>query len=377
MNRILMARSNPIEPDSRLEKEANALKKKGYEVILLAWDRASTHPYETDTKRLLNSQVKRISIGAKAEYGAGMKSLIPHLRFQLLLFWWMVRNRSLYDTCHLCDIDTAFFGSIAARLCHKQAVFDLFDYKSTNADSLAKKIRKKLEDHTINKADAIIICTEQRREQISHTHPKSITVIHNSPPMVQVDSSICKSTSNRIKVAYVGILEERRRLKDIAEVIQDMPDVELHIGGFGQLDEYFTDLSSQKDNIFYYGRIPYEDTLALENDCDVITAIYDLSIGNSYYAAPNKFYESLLLGKPTIMVKGSGMSQYVEQYDFGELIECTKDGIREGLTRLIQRKDEWPEMAVRMKKLYLDEFNWDIMEERLAELYDSLSAKRG
>ena len=195
--------------------------------------------------------------------------------------------------------------------------------------------------------------------------------------MVQVDSSICKSTSNRIKVAYVGILEERRRLKDIAEVIQDMPDVELHIGGFGQLDEYFTDLSSQKDNIFYYGRIPYEDTLALENDCDVITAIYDLSIGNSYYAAPNKFYESLLLGKPTIMVKGSGMSQYVEQYDFGELIECTKDGIREGLTRLIQRKDEWPEMAVRMKKLYLDEFNWDIMEERLAELYDSLSAKRG
>lgn len=376
MSKILIARSNSIEPDSRVEKEANALKKAGHEVILLAWDRARTHPYEIDSKQLLNSQVKRILIGAEAEYGVGMKSILPFMRFQFLLFWWLILNRSQYDICHLCDFDTAFIGSAAARLCHKKYVFDLFDYKRTNADTLKKKFYRYLQDHTINKADAVIICTEQRREQIKHTHPKSITVIHNSPPMVKIDRSICKSTSNRIKVVYVGILEERRRLKDIAEVIQNMPDVEFHIGGFGQLHKYFTDLASQKSNIFYYGRIPYEDTLALENDCDIITAIYDLSIGNSYYAAPNKFYESLLLGKPTIMVRGSGMSQYVEQYDFGELIECSKDGIREGLTRLIQRKAEWPKMAVRMKKLYLDEFNWDTMEVRLAELYDSLNGKR-
>lgn len=373
MSTIIIVRSNPIDPDSRVEKEANSLCKDGHNVILVAWDRGIARGIQCDYKKLSDTEVPRIRIGARAQYGAGMKSLHAFIRFQLLLFYWMIKNKSKYDICHLCDFDTAFLGSVAARLCHKKVVFDLFDYMSTNADTTKKRIIKSFEDYTINNADAVIICSEQRREQIKHTHPKSITVIHNSPPFVHINHSLCKSGSDKVKVVYIGILEERRRLKDIAEVIQDMPDVEFHVGGFGQLESYFKDLSHKKDNIFFYGRIPYEDTLALESECDIITAIYDLSIGNSYYAAPNKFYESLMLGKPTIMVKGSGMSQYVAQYDFGELIECSKDGIKEGLTRLISRKSEWPEMAQRMKKFYQDEFSWEIMEQRLIGLYDSLT----
>ena len=375
MNRIVIVRSNPVNPDSRVEKEANSLCKAGYNVSLLVWDRESTHKPQSDIKKLSDAEIRRVAIGAKAKYGAGMKSLIPFFRFQLLLFWWLIKYSSKYDICHLCDFDTAFFGTIAAKLCRKKIVFDLFDYMSTNANTLKKRLVKRLEDHTINRADSVIICSEQRREQISDTHPKTVTVIHNSPPQMTIDSNVCRSKSDRIKVVYVGILEERRRLKEIAEVIMEMPEVEFHVGGFGQLDSYFSALSNQKDNIFYYGRIPYEDTLALENSCDIITAIYDLSIGNSYYAAPNKFYESLMLGKPTIMVKGTGMSQYIEQYGFGELIECTKDGIRDGFIRLIQRKTEWPEMAEQMKKIYNDEFSWEIMEKRLVDLYDSLTNK--
>ena len=377
MSRIVIARSNPVNPDSRVEKEANSLRKAGHDVILLVWDREETHRVRYDVKKLQDTEVKRAAIGAKAEYGAGMKSLFPFIRFQTALFRWLIRHRSEYDICHLCDFDTAFTGSKAARICRKTVVYDLFDYMSTNADTLPGKAVKRLEDHTVNQADAVIICTEQRREQIRDTHPKSVTVIHNSPPQIQSPRSVCKSRSGRTKVVYVGILEERRRLKEIAEVIMEMPDVEFHVGGFGQLDGYFTDLSARTDNIFYYGRIPYEDTLALESECDIITAIYDLSIGNSYYAAPNKFYESLMLGKPTIMVRGTGMSGYVEKYGFGELIECTKEGIREGLTRLLLRKAEWPEMGEQMKKIYREEFSWEIMEERLAGLYDFLEEKRG
>lgn len=378
MNKIIIVRSNSIAPDSRVEKEANSLCKAGYDVVLVAWDREKTHKIQYDLKKLADTEVKRVNIGAKAEYGAGMKSLFPYIRFQMLLFWWMIKNRSQYDICHLCDFDTAFIGSFAARLCRKKVVFDLFDYMSTKADTLKAKIIKCLEDRTINKANAVIICTEQRREQIKDTHPKSITIIHNSPPIYNnIDICVCKSKSKKTKVVYVGILEERRRLKEIAEVIQEMPDVEFHVGGFGQLDEYFNELSKRSNNIFYYGRIPYEKTLALENDCDIITAIYDLSIGNSYYAAPNKFYESLMLGKPTIMVKGTGMSNYIEQFGFGELIDCTKDGIREGLNKLIKRKAEWPEMTKTMQEIYKHEFSWDMMEKRLICLYDTLTNKKG
>ena len=51
IKKIVIARSNAVEPDSRVEKEANSLAKAGYDVTILAWDRSITIAYEK-TKRL-------------------------------------------------------------------------------------------------------------------------------------------------------------------------------------------------------------------------------------------------------------------------------------------------------------------------------------
>ena len=40
-NRVVMLRSNPVNPDSRVEKEVLALSKAGFDVQILAWDRCS------------------------------------------------------------------------------------------------------------------------------------------------------------------------------------------------------------------------------------------------------------------------------------------------------------------------------------------------
>lgn len=39
MAKIVMIRSQPVNPDVRIEKEANALVKNGHNVSILAWDR--------------------------------------------------------------------------------------------------------------------------------------------------------------------------------------------------------------------------------------------------------------------------------------------------------------------------------------------------
>ena len=45
--KVCIIRSNPVRPDSRVEKEAWTLKKNGYDVHILAWDR-STNIRETN-----------------------------------------------------------------------------------------------------------------------------------------------------------------------------------------------------------------------------------------------------------------------------------------------------------------------------------------
>ena len=60
-------------------------------------------------------------------------------------------------------------------------------------------------------------------------------------------------------------------------------DLELHIGGFGQLEGYFCELSKKYDNVFYYGQMKYKDVLSLEKDVNVLFATYNPKIPNHKY----------------------------------------------------------------------------------------------
>lgn len=370
MKRIVIVRSNNVDPDSRVEKEANSLAVAGYAVTLLTWNRSSNYKMKVDKKSLQDITVTRVSFGVKATFGEGAKNLIPYLKFQCRLFNWLIKNRNYYDICHFCDFDTANVGSIACRFVRKKYVFDIFDYLSTDAHSLWQNLIKKREDYLINHADATIICTEQRRKQIAGCEPNNLTVIHNSPAYIPLIKSISKRRDEKIRIVYVGILMEGRLLKEMVHEISRMPNVELHIGGFGKYEAFMEDQATKYNNIFYYGKLSYDKTLALEAECDLMTAIYDPKIGNHRFAAPNKFYEALFLGKPLIMVEDTGMSNVVVQEDIGTLIEYSTDGFRFGVKHLIDRKSEWEQMSQRMKQLYKEKYSWVEMERRLIQLYD-------
>lgn len=372
--KIIIARSNYVEPDSRVEKEAKSLTSNGYNVLLLTWNRNENYLMKINRKILEeNKKIPRISFGAKAGFGNGMKSILPFLKFQISLFIWLILNKNKYDICHFCDFDTAFFGSIACKITRKKYVFDIFDYLSTNPDNFIQKIIEKKENNIINNAEATIICTENRIKQIQKAKPKNLTIIHNSPSnIINSSNHLYKKTDDIIKVVYVGILQDYRLLKEMVRAISESENVELHIGGFGKYENYMDDMSNRYKNIKYYGKLQYAETLKLEQSCDIMTAIYDPNIGNHIYAAPNKFYEALYLGKPLIMVKGTGMSDIVEKEKIGVLIDYSENGFKKGLEELISMKDKWKQMSLKMNKIYDNDFNWNKMEVRLIDLYNKI-----
>lgn len=374
--KIVIARSNFVEPDSRVEKEAISLVNNGYEVSLLAWNRSKNYFVKRDKKSITSAlKISRTSFGAKAGFGNGFKSLVPFIKFQLSLFGWLILNKDKYDICHFCDFDTAFLGSIACKIVRKKYIFDIFDYLSTNPNNFFQKVIEKMENMTINHAEATIICTEDRIQQIKKAKPKNLTIIHNSPSDIFDLSNISYAHTNKIRVVYVGILQDYRLLKEMAKAISEDSRIELHIGGFGKYENYMKKMSERYDNIKYYGKLKYDETLKLEQSCDIMTAIYDPNIGNHIYAAPNKFYEALYLGKPLIMVKGTGMSNIVKEEKIGVLIDYNEDGFKRGLKELIDMRKEWGNMEKRMKEIYTEKFSWKTMEKRLTDLYERILYK--
>lgn len=372
---ILFLRSNPINADSRIEKEINSLLKAGHNIFVFAWDRESTHPVSKETLVYSNGEIEVFSIGIYSPYGSGFKKTVPQLaKFQLAIFEFIRKNRKNIDAVHSCDLDTGYFAVKACKVFNIKLVYDMFDYYVDTFDipEKLKNIVKALEFNVIKQADTTIICSEKRIEQIEGSKPKKLCIIHNSPFDFQpAGENEYKLNPDKIKIVYVGsFVPKLRNTEALLEFTKNHSDFELHIGGMGALENTVKDYADKCENIFFYGTLPYEKVLELESACDIITALYDPSIRNHYYAAPNKFYESLMLGKPVIMATGTGMSEIVEKEDIGVVVDFDKIG--EGLIEMKNKKSQWDDIAKKARELYDNEYSWAEMEKRLIKLYEEL-----
>lgn len=377
MKRVVLLRSNPVSPDPPVEKTADFLLSEGYDVTILAWDRSSNKPVEEDCIQLAHGQAKIYRAHYIGQFSGGLKKNLKSLIcFQFFLYTWLKNNRANYDIVHAYDFDTAFVASFIAKTYKKKFVYAILDYYIAShnlSGSILGNVIKFLEDRTIGKADVTLICTEKRKEQIKDSNPRFLEVIHNTPVEIKdLDSvsRVCKSDSNRMKIVYVGIFGEGRLLKELSHAVIHRSDCELHVGGFGVgMEAYFEELSKSYNNIFYYGKLQYKDTLQLERECDVMTAIYDPIVPNHKYAAPNKFYESLMLGKPIIMVENTGFDDIIINENIGALIQYNEGSLDAAISKLISKKSEWNVMSANAKRLYKDFYSWDIMQQRLKTVY--------
>lgn len=373
--RIVFMRSNPVSPDPRVEKEVKSLSKHHNTIHILAWERNNKFSIKEEMLENTANKVKITRFGIPASYGGGFKTnFFPLAKFQIKLFIWLVLNKKHYDVIHACDFDTALVGFICGKLLKKKIVYDMFDCVTSpfHGPKFLGKIVEKIDTTIMNNVNALIICTEKRKKQICKSSPKKLEVIHNTPSKYKIADNTMNLRESKVKIAYVGILSSGRFLEELVQIVRKYPNYELHIGGFGKLEKKLLEASKENNNIIFYGKLPYEKTLELENSCDIMTAIYNPKVSNHYYAAPNKFYEALMLGKPLIMVKNTGMSDIVEQNRIGEVIDFNIESLETAILKLVKRKNEWPEISYRMKELYNDEYSWAKMEERLVGLYKNL-----
>lgn len=377
--RVVLIRSNPVSPDPPVEKVADTLLVNGYEVSIIGWDRDSNIVQKNETLTLEHGIVKIVRFGIPAMFGGGIKkNLVPLAKFQSRLLKWLRKHKNEYDIIHSFDFDTGFISNKIAKKYNKKMVYHILDFyiDSHYVPSGFLKMRvKNAEFSVINNSNATIICTEKRREQIVGSTPKELVIVHNTPKeWNQVGNSFSElRNSSCCKIVYVGILSESRLLREIIKFVERDERFEFHIGGFGIMEKEVIESAEKCNRIFYYGKLPYDKTLSLEKVCDIMTAIYDPKVPNHKFAAPNKFYESLMLGKPVVMAHNTGFDEIIENNNIGCLIEYSEIGLSVGLNKLLDGRDEWVSMSQRMKKLYEEQYSWSEMERRLVKLYTQLS----
>ena len=376
--KVIVLRSNPVNPYPAVERLVQTLSGFGYEVKVIGWDRASEQKEHHGFIEVQTGDVPIVRFGIPAKFNGGLReNLLPMLRFQLRMAKWLFRNRRQYDVIHAFDLDTGLIGCIAAKLLGKRLVYQIQDFYAATRfrqGSASYDMVKKMEFFVINRADAVTICTEARKHQIEGSHPKLLKVIHNATN--RTDLSLAREPvvkgSDRIKIAYVGVLLSNRLLRELLTCVADDPRFELHIAGYGPLKDTVGEYCSECDRIFYYGTLPHDQALFLEQQCDIMTALYRTGVANHQYCAPNKLYESMLLGKPIMMCRSTGWDDLLSENEIGVLVESNEQGIRDGLEVLLNNRDRWAEMSTRSRDLFNRQYAWPIMEERILDIYRSI-----
>ena len=372
---IIFLRSTSIKNDSRVLKEVGCLIKHGYNVKVLGWDR-DEFLKNNQSINFDNINIPIQVFRKKAEYGSGIKNLIKLFQFQVWLLYNLLKIRKNIDIIHSCDLDTALPARLISKFFKKKMVYDIFDYyiDSHYVPNKLKKIVENAEINIINNADLTIICTEERRKQIKKARPKKCIVINNTPNIDRniIKQKVIKSSTDKLKIVYVGILQENRLLKEIGEEIKKYPDFELHIGGFGQLQKYFSELSEKYDNVFYYGQMKYENVLNLEESSNILFATYNPEIPNHKYSAPNKLYEAMALGKPIIVCENTGIDELVKNDNIGISISYDAKKFIEVIENLSENKKLQKKLSDNAKRLYNEKYSWKQMEKRLIEEYEKI-----
>lgn len=241
-------------------------------------------------------------------------------------------------------------------------IFDIFDwYTDTipNQGRMLKMVFGMMERISVRMSDHMIICEPERREQIPFQYnDKKLTVLSNIPYFAE--SSFLTPydeplfNNGKLTFCYVGGFIVKRCIEDII-TIAGRGDVNLAIAGFGsvEIEGRLKNLEGHP-NIKYFGKVKYQVGLRMMYNSDIVYAMYSPEIKNNIYAAPNKFYEAMFVGKALFTTDGTKVGEKTVHLNMGYI---AKDNIQD-IERVIRSitPEEMKQKAMNSARLWTEKY---------------------
>jgi glycosyltransferase involved in cell wall biosynthesis len=370
---IIVKNYYPIEKDTRLIKILKMLEKEGCTLTFLGWDR--------DTIKLSceynqNENNKKIIMRRIAPYG--FKSLI------FLPLWWFFVLKWLlkldWDIVHVVNITSIIPAILVAKLKNKLVVYDIED---TAIDlfltpRVIRLIVIQLEKLFIKYVNVVILVDEMQINEFGGIPNSKIVVIYDSPYDYSqpTDISVTSMKKRIFNIFYAGYLNKAGHLniESLIEAIKDIEDVKLIIAGEGDLVEEIKIKAHEMPNkIQYIGWIPYDKVLEKSYQADLLFSLRDIFPLVHKYICGSKFLEALMCGKPILVNRGTSAAYKVLENKCGIIVDAHNiNEIKEVIIKLKNDRILCNTLGMNGRKAYERKYGWEIMKQKLINLYSKL-----
>jgi len=365
--RILMVVSNEVVHDPRVLKEAHALQEAGHHVTCIGWDRSGKgEPYE-ERGGLAILRVRTDAI---------MRALGRDL-FRLPLWWRRARKLAEaqdFDVVHCHDLDTLPVGVDLKRARGTLLVYDcheVFGFMIENdVPRLVVDRSFRTERRLAPQADLLITVNDAVKQYIDGISGRNAVVVRNCSDVVL---ETYRPPPKPFTIIYLGGLMRSRFILPAIEVVAQMPDVRLLIGGRHHLTAAVKAACARHPNTRFLGMVPSDRVFPMTVDAHVVLSMFDPAYRINQVGLPNKIFEAMAAGRPCLVTKGLWMAELVEREDCGLAVPYTEAGFRDAVERL--RAD--PALVDRLGRNGLAaakrEYNWDHEKRTLLSGYQDLS----
>jgi glycosyltransferase involved in cell wall biosynthesis len=130
----------------------------------------------------------------------------------------------------------------------------------------------------------------------------------------------------------------------------------LLIAGFGSPElEHKCNQLICNENVKYFGKVDYKTALNIMYNSDIIYAMYSKSNPNHIYAAPNKYYEAMMLGKPIISNSGTILENKILKANIGFIVDETLDVLVNQINKLERKLMD--KKGIEARKLWENKFS--------------------
>lgn len=369
--RIVLIKTNLIDRDPRLAREVDALKRGGYAITLLCWDRdcKTSYPEQQET----DGYYREIRLRLKAPYGITILPFLP--------IWWCFEFLQLlktsWDMVQVINFDSIAPAVVAAKLKKRPIIYEIVDVyvDMILLPRLLRHVGVYIDRIFMRLVNAIIIANEAHPKELNGIPNSNVVGVYNSPPDFLKKSNVQRN--DEFTLFFAGVLQKSRHtnLDRVCQATRDIDGVELVIAGYGDQSKEIEEWANEAvDRIKYIGKISYTEVLDRTIRSDLLFALYEPVVPTVRYAGGNKLFEAMMAGKPILVSKDTAMSDIVEQESCGLVVDSNSvDEIREAIVRLKEDTQLYRQLGANGRRAYEQRYSWEIMEQRLVALYEEMT----
>jgi glycosyltransferase involved in cell wall biosynthesis len=310
--------TNDLSTDQRVHKTCMTLQKCGYWVI--------------ETGRLLPG-----SLPLERSYFTLRRKLWFHrgpqfyAEFNIRLFLYLMTKE--VDLIFANDLDTLPAAYLAAKLRNKRLIYDTHEYYTETPElvnrPLVQSIWKKIEACIFPKLTDILTVNKSIAKLYSDKYNKTVHVSRNIPltfvpERLKTRKELDLPENKRILILQGTGINIQRGAEEMVLAMQYLENEVLLIVGSGDVFPTLKKMAEQhkvQDKVIFKSRMPFAELRQYTMNSDLGLAIDKDTNLNYHFSLPNKLFDYIHSGIPTLSSGLVELKQIIDQYDIGYYIQ--------------------------------------------------------